>query len=1085
MAIISAQIEANGWVLRLVVSGSAGDFADYPLTPNATPKLTLSASHAGFAPSGGVAATATLVRQIVGTIPLRNSVLLSDPTARTIDETASGSNRQIRIALAETVYATDTSLSLAVLAGWRTGEGAASGISVTNNSTIVAPIPIMRWVVHHFQHDTAPVFRVSLLVFSHHPVGFAPVAGVKFTLTDGTDTITVWKTALETCPYGDDGLRCYTAEIDASTLGAGLIRADAEVYPWLGAMRSTDPAGTRVTSGLGATGVVGAVGAEEPLVLANDPAGTFYGDRWVMVDPVGGSATASTAMVGASLTLAKAVTTKARDVNTALQALWLLNKTFPAANGQSASGRTYAGAKIVLPAGVTIPGSTAVGSGSSAGGASLVIMGDPDDPNPRANCILQTPDSGSGMSGVFRCFYKDLRIELGGITLSPVSTQGNSTYLNVDVVTKTGGGAQNIVAGASTFGWQHAAVNCNWLAFGHGMSGTGKRFGLIRNCTQNFTASGYCIVKNTWTGTGDVLAAGPWDDTNFPEGSDDNILAYCDYRETRNRIYTFASRSGVVADGASYRRHAMVGNVFERIGTNPGPFIGVGESQWGSFAYNIIEANTFAGERANLIYADPSHSVVADTYTRTNTITANRVANNAFDWNPNKTDTFNSPSASALRGGSIDGYREQIGVEAWSNHMGVDREGNYDSQQSPGYASSFPHWFEGIRSASVSAAAGWTSNKSNSGDELGGGDYTPATGSPLLGRALRGQSDVDFAGNARTVGGAAGAFELVSASTPVAPASASLGLLAAAAAVLASAAPAPAAAVLGMQSAAATVSASAAVQPAGAALALQAGAAQLLPGAAVQPAGAALGLLADQAVVSIGNATTVAPAGAALGLVADSAAVSAAANIAPASAALAMIAEAASISTGPAGDDDMMPVSLAEAKAWLREDMSENDALITGLIAAAADLVERQTGEVVSGRRVVTASYRVFGLQIVLPRWPLVAVQSVQYDAINGTEATISSGAWRVREAAGRPSIIPAAGEEWPALEPTRGTVRVAAMVGYETRADVPEALRQAVLMLVANWYNNREAVVVGTISSPLPLGVSALLRPFKRTLLG
>ena len=1085
MAIISAQIESNGWVLRLVVSGSAGGFADYPLTPNATPKLTLSASHAGFAPSGGVAATATLVRQIVGTIPLRNSVLLSDPTARTIDETASGSNRQIRIALAETVYATDTSLSLAVLAGWRTGEGAATGISVTNNSTIVAPIPIMRWQVNQFQLETSPVFRLSLLVFSHHPVGFAPVAGVKFTLTDGTDTITVWKTALETCPYGDDGLRCYTTEIDASALNAGLLRGDAEVHPWLGVVRSTDPAGTRSMVDLSNVDLPVRLDAENPLILANDPDGTVLRNRWVMLDPVSGSTTASAAMVGATLAAAKAMSTKPRDLNTAYQSVYLSNTTIPALNGQPSFSRAYGGSTFVLPAGVTRNGAGGVNVREHAG-MPIVITGDPADPNPRANCIYQAGDVGSDrLRNTSYLDLIDLTVEVGG---TPLVRQvfGALQFKNVTVRDKVGSFTRwDVADGQSQHGWKYAAVNCSWLAT-QGMSGEDHRFGLIRNVEHNSTASGISVVKTKWTGAVTTEnAAAPWEDMTHTRGFNDNILAYCDYRETYGRIYSVNLGVGVSGGGTLYQRRAIVGNVFERLGADPDPFIAMGEGQWGTFRYNIIEANTFAGERCNFIYADPLHFFVEDTYTRTNTIYANRVANNAFDWNPNKTDTFNSPATSALRGGSIEGYREQIGAEAWSNYMGVDREGNYDSQQSPGYVGTFPHWFEGIRSASVSAAAGWTDNKSNSGDEQGGGDYTPATGSPLLGRALRGQSDVDFAGNARNVGGAAGAFELVIAPSAAAPASASLGLLAAVAAVLASAAPAPAAAVLGMQSAAATVSASAAVQPAGAALALQAGAAQLLPGAAVQPAGAALGLLADQAVVSIGNATTVAPAGAALGLVADSAAVSAAANIAPASAALAMIAEAASISTGQAGDDNMMPVSLAEAKAWLREDMSENDALINGLIAAAADLVERQTGEVVSGRRVVTASYRVFGLQIILPRWPLVAVQSVQYDAIDGTEATISSGAWRVREAAGRPSIIPAAGEEWPALEPTRGTVRVAVMVGYETRADVPEALRQAVLRLVANWYNNREAVVVGTISSELPLGVSALLRPFKRTLLG
>jgi hypothetical protein len=39
--------------------------------------------------------------------------------------------------------------------------------------------------------------------------------------------------------------------------------------------------------------------------------------------------------------------------------------------------------------------------------------------------------------------------------------------------------------------------------------------------------------------------------------------------------------------------------------------------------------------------------------------------------------------------------------------------------------------------------------------------------------------------------------------------------------------------------------------------------------------------------------------------------------------------------------------------------------------------------------------------------------------------------------------------------------------------------MRQAVLMLVAHWYENREAIVVGTISSEVSLGVNQLLSPY------
>lgn len=41
--------------------------------------------------------------------------------------------------------------------------------------------------------------------------------------------------------------------------------------------------------------------------------------------------------------------------------------------------------------------------------------------------------------------------------------------------------------------------------------------------------------------------------------------------------------------------------------------------------------------------------------------------------------------------------------------------------------------------------------------------------------------------------------------------------------------------------------------------------------------------------------------------------------------------------------------------------------------------------------------------------------------------------------------------------------------------------VEQAALMLVAHWYENREAVVTGTIATPIPIGVERLLWYRKR----
>ncbi|MEY2883073.1 MAG: hypothetical protein RL490_797, partial [Pseudomonadota bacterium] len=425
MAIVAASIESNGWVLRIDVTGVLGNFANYTLDPDGSRRVQLTSSHPGFVKSGGTAIAGTLARALIATKPLRLPVNPASPTVAVIDETDLGGGViRVRLALNEHIYATDTGLSLAVLAGWRTGEGAASGIAVTNNSTIVAPIPIMRWALVPYDPVTGS-FRLSLIVASHHPVGFEPVAGVKFTATDGTNTKTVWAMSLSTDNSYGDNLRCYSVIIDPATgtaLTAGLLRGDAEVYPWLGVMRSTDPFGSRAMASLRTDSL--SVNAASPFVVPYDPAGTRYGQMWTYVDAVNGTNVASAAMVATTLAGAKAVAaaSRPRDITTAIQAGYLANRTLPAANGLAAQTRSIDGMNIVVAPGTFTLGATAITSGLATAEVPVRIIGDPDDANPRANCVYNLTVASANIRAT-RIKIDNLTMGLGTNQIASSSTQ--------------------------------------------------------------------------------------------------------------------------------------------------------------------------------------------------------------------------------------------------------------------------------------------------------------------------------------------------------------------------------------------------------------------------------------------------------------------------------------------------------------------------------------------------------------------------------------------------------------------------------------------------------------------------------------
>jgi hypothetical protein len=785
MSITAAEIESNGWVLRLTVTGSLTapntNFGAYSLDPNGTPRVVLSSSHPGFVKSGGQAVSGSLSRSLAATTPLRLPVNPASPTVKVLDETdLGGGSIRVRLALTEHVYATDTGLNLAVLAGWRTGAPAQSGIAVTNNSTTIAPIPIMRWALAPYETTTGS-FRATLVVFSHHPQGFEPVAGVKFTATDGVNTKTVWATALDTDNSYGDNLRAYTVTIDPTTapaLTAGLLRVDAEVYPWLGSMRTTDQAGTRLMTNLRTDGY--AVAAQSPWVIGYDPAGTRYGQQWVYVDPVNGTTTASAAMVATTLAGAKAVApaSRARNTSTALQALYLQNRTLAAANGQASATRSADGARVVLAPGTHAGGgATAVTTGFNIVEIPLRVIGDPDDANPRTNCIFQTGGNAFPRGTRFR--LQNLTIEAG---TSSLTTAGTATFHfdNITLRAKAGQEANTValLAAAPPAGQYNLAVTRSRIwRWGTHIAVGNLRMGLFRanEHSRQISNNLLCVknrligdVEDGFVGTG-IFANGvyqTWPAPTLAGQAEDIIFAYNDVRFCRARAFFFNFLPAATAGtpNPSLRRVVIFGNVMEKLGTDPQPFYAMGENEDVTMSYNIVEANTHVGERTNSFYSDPAVTTVADTNTKLNQAFVNRVANNAFDWLPTKHDDFLDSATATVRG-SADGFRPHM-VAAWSMLFGVGHEGNYDAGRAG--LGDFPLMFAGPRSAqTVGGAPGYTTDASILGPggtgAAGGGNYLPLLGSPLFGRVTRGNSDRDFANNPRAVNGTAGAFEAAAA----------------------------------------------------------------------------------------------------------------------------------------------------------------------------------------------------------------------------------------------------------------------------------------------------------------------------------
>lgn len=179
------------------------------------------------------------------------------------------------------------------------------------------------------------------------------------------------------------------------------------------------------------------------------------------------------------------------------------------------------------------------------------------------------------------------------------------------------------------------------------------------------------------------------------------------------------------------------------------------------------------------------------------------------------------------------------------------------------------------------------------------------------------------------------------------------------------------------------------------------------------------------------------------------------------------------------------PVSLVEAKAHLRVDHEDDDAVITALIGAATDHLDGRTG--ILGRALVDQTWRQdfngFRGCLRLPLAPVAAdgVESVKYFDANNVEQTLAATTYHLLVDALGPFVSLKAGQSWPSTFARLDAVSIEFVAGYGDDAKVPDALRVAILMHVAHIYNNPEAVVVGGAATSLPLGHGALIAPYRR----
>lgn len=160
-----------------------------------------------------------------------------------------------------------------------------------------------------------------------------------------------------------------------------------------------------------------------------------------------------------------------------------------------------------------------------------------------------------------------------------------------------------------------------------------------------------------------------------------------------------------------------------------------------------------------------------------------------------------------------------------------------------------------------------------------------------------------------------------------------------------------------------------------------------------------------------------------------------------------------------------LAVDLADAKTQLRVDGTDENALITLLIAAATRAAEQELGRCIMLQTWELVIDAFPADEIRLEKPAVLGIESIIYTDTAGAQQTLDSGAYTLDPDVLPGYVLPAVDTSWPATADVANAVRVRFTAGYgNTPASVPENVRLWILMHVSTAYRMREAVAAGAV---------------------